>query len=196
LALGQALGAAPSPAEVARLAVTVEPTDSTLFPGLALFAHRDGCRHAPLGPSPPLEVLVLDPGGEVDTVRFNKADHDATLRGLSADHAEAFELLRGSLAGHDWEGMGEAATLSARAHQAILPDELGPVAWHLARDVGALGVCRAHSGTLWGVLIDPARCDVHGTFTYLLGRVPQGVDAYRERLAEGGPQRIDSSEDV
>jgi L-threonine kinase len=73
--LAQALGKPLSAETVARLAVGVEPSDSTLFPGLALFAHRDGGFHQCLGAAPPLAVLLLDPGGKVDTVAFNRVNH-------------------------------------------------------------------------------------------------------------------------
>jgi L-threonine kinase len=151
-----------------------------------MFSHRDGRRHELLGPVPPLEVLVLDPGGEVDTVRFNEVNHSARLRRLAAQHLEAFRLLRESIASGDWAGLGQAATLSARAHQAILADDLGADAWRLAQDAGALGVCRAHSGTLWGVLVDPAQADVRAIETYVARRLPPGVAVRREQLVDGG----------
>ncbi len=67
-ALGQALGRPIAPEQVAQLAVSVEPSDSTIFPGLALFDHRGGHLHEGLGPAPPLAVVIIDPGGEVDTL--------------------------------------------------------------------------------------------------------------------------------
>jgi L-threonine kinase len=176
------------------LAASLEPTDSTLFPGLAVFSHRDGQRHELLGAVPPVEVLVLDPGGQVDTVQFNDLDHSATLSRLAADHLEAFALLKKSIATLDWAGVGQAATLSACAHQAILADDLGPVAWRLARDTRSLGVCRAHSGTLWGVLVDPLREDVNAIESYLTRRLPPGIAMHRERLVDGGPRVLTPSQ--
>lgn len=193
-ALGRALGETPSSPEIALLAASLEPTDSTLFPGLAVFSHRDGQRHELLGAVPPVEVLVLDPGGQVDTVQFNDLDHSATLSRLAADHLEAFALLKKSIATLDWAGVGQAATLSACAHQAILADDLGPVAWRLARDTRSLGVCRAHSGTLWGVLVDPLREDVNAIESYLTRRLPPGIAMHRERLVDGGPRVLTPSQ--
>lgn len=138
---------------------------------------------------------MLDPGGQVDTVQFNDLDHRATLRRLAADHLEAFTLLRKSVASLDSAGLAQAATLSARAHQAILADDLGPIACRLAQDAQALGVCRAHSGTLWGVLVDPVRADVNAIESYLTRRLPPHVTMHRVRLVDGGPRVLTPSKD-
>src|SRR5262245_32460306 len=149
-ALGQAAGQGLVPSEVARLAVHVEPSDSSLFPGLALWDHRYGHVYEDLGAPPALTVVVLDPGGVVDTLAFNQLDHRELLRQLASRHRAAFALLREGLRQGNMEAIGAAATLSARAHQAILANPLLEPTLSLAREVRALGVCRAHSGTLLG----------------------------------------------
>jgi L-threonine kinase len=136
-ALGAAFGTRLRPEEIGEVAATIEPTDSTLFPGLVLFAHRSGAWHESLGPAPPLGVIILDPGGEVDTVRFNQLEHRAVLARLASDHREAFELLRRSLATGDWNGVGAAASLSAEAHQALLASPLGCLAGRGSRENSA-----------------------------------------------------------
>ncbi len=154
-AVGEALGVPFTPPEVAALAVQVEPSDSILFPGWTLFAHRDAAFHRPLGTPPPLAVVVLDPGGSVDTLAFNATDHRAMLRRLAPLHREAFALLEAGLAAGDATLVARAATLSASAHQQILPNPLVDTALRLARRSSALGVCRAHSGTIVGLLCSP-----------------------------------------
>jgi len=186
-ALGQALGRPLRPAEAARLAVRIEPTDSTLFPGLALFDHREGRFHEELGPAPPLAVVVLDPGGEVDTLAFNRRDHRDALRRLAPQHREAFALLREGLERGDWQAVGAAATLSACAHQAILPYPLLEPVLALAREVGALGVCRAHSGTLLGLLLDPATSDVAAVTDFVARCLGDEVNVACYPMVDGGP---------
>jgi L-threonine kinase len=187
-ALSQALSQPLTAAEVAWLAVRVEPSDSTLFPGLALFDHRDGSFYQELGPAPPLTVMVLDPGGEVDTLAFNRLDHREALGRLAPQHLEAFTLLREGLKCGDWQTLGEAATLSARAHQAILPNPLLEPALVLARGMGALGICLAHSGTLLGLLLDPARADVAAAAAFVTRHLPDEVAVACYPLVDGGPQ--------
>jgi L-threonine kinase len=186
-ALAQTLERPLAPEQAACLAVQVEPSDSTLFPGLALFDHRGARINEPLGPVPPLGVMVIDPGGEVDTLAFNRIDHRQTLRRLADRHQEAFDLLRRGLKAGDWAAVGQAATLSARFHQAILPNPLLELVMALARDVGALGLCRAHSGTLLGVLLVPGQTDVASVAAYVTRRLPPSVAVSMCSMVDGGP---------
>ena len=96
-ALGVALGRPFSPMEVATLALQVEPTDSSLFPNLTLWDHRHGQWYETLGAPPALTIIVLDPGGEVNTVAYNQADHRTALRRLAAQHRDAIQLLQDGL---------------------------------------------------------------------------------------------------
>jgi L-threonine kinase len=187
-ALGQALGKEMTPGAVARLAVSVEPSDSSIFPDLTLFDHRGGRFHESLGPAPPLSVVVIDPGGEVDTLAFNRVDRCDALRRLDLQHREAFSLLRQGLEGREWETVGEAATLSASLHQSILPSPLLEPVLALAEEVRALGVCRAHSGTLLGLLLDPRCVDVDSVASFVGRRVPDTVTVTSYALVNGGPR--------
>lgn len=155
LATGRVFGRPFEAAEAARLAVSVEPSDGIMFPGLTLLAHRDASFHRELGPVPELAVVVIDPGGSVDTVAFNQTDHRAALAGLAPRHRDAFEQLAAGLARGDRQAVAEAATQSALAHQALLPNPLLEPALALARRAGGLGILRAHSGTLAGIICEP-----------------------------------------
>ena len=189
-ALGQAAGRGLTPVEVAKLALQVEPSDSSLFPTLALWDHRHGQRYEALGVPPRLTVLVLDPGGEVDTVAFNRLDHRQILRRLASQHREAFTLLRQGLQQGDAEAIGAAATLSATAHQAILFNQWLPPVLGLARDVKALGVCRAHSGTLLGLLLDPRRAEIDSIVALTARRFAPALAIFGLPLVSGGPRLL------
>ncbi|MBI4759507.1 MAG: hypothetical protein HY783_11020, partial [Chloroflexi bacterium] len=155
-----------------------------------LFDHRGGTLYEHLGPAPPLVVVVLDPGGEVDTLAFNCLDHRESLRWLAPQHREAFTLLLEGLKRGDWQTVGEAATLSAQAHQTTLPNPLLEPVLARAREVEALGVCRAHSGTLLGVLLDPAHTDVSAVTTYFARCLTGHVTVTCYPLVNGGPRPI------
>jgi len=193
-ALGEALARPLAPAQAAVLAVRIEPSDSTLFPGLALFDHRGGSFHHTLGPAPSLGVIVLDPGGEVDTIAFNRIDRRESLRRLAPQHREAFGLLREGLARGDLASVGAAATISSQAHQAILPNPLLGLAQSLASQVHALGVCRAHSGTLLGLLIDGDRSDLASVAQFVGQRLGDGVAVRGYSLVGGGPRLLSQGE--
>jgi L-threonine kinase len=187
-ALGEALRQPFTPAEVAQMAVGVEPSDSSIFPELTLFAHRDGTNHQGWGTAPPLSVILLDPGGEVDTLAFNQRDMGAALSRLAPTHQEAFTLLRSGLANQDWDAAGKAASLSAKAHQSILFSSLLEKALALADQIHALGVCRAHSGTILGLILDPSQIDIDSATTYIQEKAPPGVSVNHHRIVRGGPR--------
>lgn len=150
LALGQPI----NPRQAAALAVAVEPTDSSLFPNLALFDHRGGRVYEDLGPPVPLGIVVLDFGGEVDTIAFNACDRSTLLRQLEPQAAEALRLVHAGVAQRDPALVGRGATLSARANQLVLYKPQLEAVIALAREMGAAGVCVAHSGTVIGILVD------------------------------------------
>jgi len=187
-ALGQALSRPLAAPEVARMAVEVEPSDSTILPGLVLFDHRCGSFHKSLGPTPSLFVIVLDPGGEVDTLAYNREVRRESLRRFAAEHREALALLEAGLVEHDWTLVGKAATLSARTHQAVLFNPLLDLTLDVCRALAGLGVCRAHSGTILGLLLDPARTPPNESLRRAQAMIPQCVEICLRMLVDGGPR--------
>lgn len=187
VATASALGVSPSPGEVAGLAVGVEPSDSTMFPGLALFSHRTARRWELLGPAPPLLVAVLEFEGVVDTLDYNAHLDLARLRSMESHHARALGLLRQGLARRRPELIGRAATASALDNQELLPKPQLDRVIELGRQVGALGVCAAHSGTALGVLFAPGgERQAHGLLA-LAGRRLDGLSrAWVARMVDGG----------
>jgi len=189
--LGRALGERISAEWATHLALELDPTDSLAWHGLALLAHRDGQLMEPLGPPPSLCVLVLDWGGVVYTLEFNRADHRVVLRWLSPLHREAFAMLRAGVASGDVELIGRAATLSAQAHQRILFKPQLEVVAKLAKAVGAPGVCVAHSGTLIGVLLRPQGATEAAD--YILSHLPHKPAHGLHRVVWGGPRYVEET---
>lgn len=193
-AAAHAVGRPLPPPAVARLAVQVEPTDSTVFPGLALFAHRTAAFWETLGPAPRLTLIVLDPGGQVDTETYNRRVPPEALRPLAPYHREAFQMLVEGLTRQDWETVGQAATLSALTHQHVLPNPWVEKALQWAREIAALGICRAHSGTLVGLICDPAVVDVPEAVAFLRQHLPPDVSLRAWPMTDGGPRIIQEGE--
>ncbi len=191
-AFGRAAGRELEPAEVARLALRVEPTDGSLFPGWVLWDHRGGHICEALGGPPLLSVIILDPGGEVDTIAYNQQAHAPMLRALAPQHREAFALLQDGIKHGDAATIGAAATLSATAHQDILPNPLLDTALRLAQETGAVGVCRAHSGTILGLLIDPHDKDMSYACGLVRQQCPDTVDICGLSVIGGGPRHLTS----
>jgi len=151
-ALGRALNQPGSPELLARLACQVEPSDSIMFAGLAAMAYRGSSRVEKLGQPPPLPLLMLDTGTAVDTLSYNARLNLSAVRQLAPTTTEALTLLQEGLMQRRPEAIGAAATLSARSYQVINYNPLVSQAEQWADQTGALGVVRAHSGSVVGLL--------------------------------------------
>ncbi|MDA8442190.1 MAG: GHMP kinase [Peptococcaceae bacterium] len=157
-ATASALGANLSPRTIAALAVSIEPTDGTVLPGITLFDHLKGSWQLPLGKGPEAQILALDLGGEVNTLEFN------ALPGLEEQNKrnetlsrQAFSLVRQGIRQRDLGLLGRGTSISAQANQSILPKALLPEIYRWGLTRGAFGVIAAHSGTVIGLLYAPER---------------------------------------
>ena len=153
-AIGLASGK-PFPSEdIASIALSVEPTDGVMFPGIALFDHRCGSVAESLGAPPPMEVIVIDTGGTVDTLEFNRVDRTALWKRIADRTDEALELVREGVRRGDPELVGRGATISTRAGHLPEIAEWVERALAFANEQGAAGINVAHSGTVLGILLD------------------------------------------
>ncbi len=141
-----------SAVELSRLIARVEPTDSVHLPGIGHVNHLSGAVHACLPAPDDLSVVVVDCGGEIDTVTFDRDHAREVYRKARAKVVSTLALMTISLRLGDSLGIALAATISARLSQQILPKApFDDLLESCTRD-GALGVNCAHSGTVLGVL--------------------------------------------
>jgi L-threonine kinase len=187
-ALGNALQTPFSPQEVAQIALQIVPSDGTFFKGLVQFDHLQGSFQHLWGNIQPHPLLVIDPGGNVSTLAFNRQDHRKALDKLAPYHRDAFLMLKAGLAENDWDLIGNAATLSAVLHQEILFNPLLETVLGLAHSLHAHGICRAHSGTLLGILLDPEQIHPLEACTYVRKHLPSTTMVRKHYLINGGPQ--------
>jgi L-threonine kinase len=169
--------------ELARLACQIEPSDSTMFRGLALLAYRGSSQACELGSPPPLPLLMLDPGYTVDTLTYNAQLNLAEVRQLAATTQAALELLRQGLNYDDPVAIGAAATLSATGYQAITYSPLLEQARQWAGATSALGIVRAHSGSVMGLLY-PLQTDLAEPARWLSARFDGAM--IQTHLTSGG----------
>lgn len=188
-AAAAAIKVRPDPHEIAAIALAVEPSDATFFPGIVLFDHVHGMLYKELGNSLPLGILALDFGGVVDTLDFNQRQ-DLPLRNKSNECVveKALDLVQTGLARRDPALLGKGATLSALANQKILPKpRLEELIAFSARH-GAYGVNVAHSGTVAGVLLPPGWERDRPFARNLRQHFPEIKNCCPLRLVGGGPR--------
>ncbi|WP_346354291.1 GHMP kinase [Azotosporobacter soli] len=139
--------------DIAAIALAIEPTDAVFFPGVTLFDHVKGSVCLMLGTPPPLEIMVFDVGGAIDTISFNqRQDLAQKNKEKSLQVAKALQFLRRGIDSGDASLLAQGATLSAIANQSILWKQGLEELWEIGRKAGALGVNVAHSGTVMGLL--------------------------------------------
>lgn len=191
-ATGLALGEEISPYQIAQIALSIEPTDGIMIPGVALFDHRAGIIRESLGPPPPMEIVALDLGGTVDTVQFNMVDRFQRWQSVDKQTGEALRLLRRGIEEQDPALVGRGASISAEASQRVLAKPRLAEVKEFAESVGAVGVNVGHSGTIMGVLLDARERRGKSTYHKALSAFPDAESVYHFRLLGGGVQRVDA----
>ena len=148
-----------TPAEIARLAVSVErASDPTMFdPQPMLFAQRRGRVLEVFGDAlPPVVVVGCVTGGgrPVDTLTVATPALDVATADLDA-FEDLRDLLRASVVRGDTVVLARVATASAQLHQERRPLPELELVSAIGDEVGACGVQVAHSGNVAGLLFDP-----------------------------------------
>ena len=191
-ATGLALGVELQPATIAEIALSVEPTDGVMFPGIVMFDHLAGSIAESLGPPPPMEIVALDFGGAVDTVEFNKVDRRPLWRSTQAETSQALELVRAGVQQGDPALVGRGSTISALASQRVLPKPRLAEVNEFASQVGAVGVNVGHSGTIIGILLDARPRRGKSTFRQAREAFPDAEMLHHFRLLGGGVQAVET----
>lgn len=146
--------------DLAKIALDIEPTDGIFFPDIVAFDHLGGTYYKYIGKAVPMNIIIFDCGGEIDTITFNKRS-DLKEKNLKKEDKikKAFALVQKGLAIQSPELVAEGATISALANQDIInkPELENILEEGLKR--GIIGINIAHSGTLIGLLCRKDKVD-------------------------------------
>lgn len=180
------IGIEPSFDLLADIGLAIEPTDGVMYPGIALFDYREGKLRKTLGVAPNLAVAVVDLGGKVDTIEFNRNNRLNSLY-LEAEYYTDYALfmVKEGLKQKDYHLLGRGMALSASIHQRILTKPELPLLAEIADMSGAVGYNIAHSGTVCGLFYDadPDRDNLEKLFKKLL---PGAKVIHYGRITGGG----------
>jgi len=151
-ALGAVLGLDTSPTAIEDWLRQIEPTDGVMYPGVVAFEHRRVRLRSFLGPLPPVTVVAIDEGGQVDTVAFNARRKPFAESGKH-EYADLLGRLAAAVPAADLAVIGKVATRSTMLNQALLPKRHLAALLSICEEKDALGVVCAHSGTVIGVML-------------------------------------------
>lgn len=136
----------------ARIVTEIEPSDCVHFPGIAHVNHLTGQLFESMPAPEGLNVLVVDCGGEIDTIAFDRQRARGVYRQNQPYLKDALAMLKRGLHDGDPVAVAEAATRSAVLNQQIHIKPQFEELLATSRELGALGVNCAHSGTVLGVM--------------------------------------------
>ncbi len=179
-------------AHIARIALRVEPSDGVMLPGIALFDHKRGSTAQTLGDAPPMRAIILDFGGKVDTVAFNRVNHDTKLRQLRPSFEDALALIKTGIRSGSAAEIGAGATLSAITNQHLLYKPQLDAVMRFANEQGALGVNAAHSGSVLGILLPDDEAFAAHIAARARQRLPGLKRIYNRRIIGGGVTPIEN----
>ncbi len=182
------------PTIIARIALQVEPSDGTMLPGIAVLDHKQGNILETLGSPPPMRVMVLDFGGDVDTLAFNGVNRDSALERLQPEFEEALQLVTQGIRDGSAEGVGAGATRSSITNQQLLYKPQLDAVLRLAEDVGAVGVNAAHSGTVLGLLFEDDNTLAENAVSQAWESLFGIQRIYNRRIVGGGVITIETSD--
>jgi len=178
-----------SPQEITRIALSIEPTDGTLFNDIVIFDHRNGALFKILGKAPDMEILVIDLGGKVDTLEFNKKDLTRINQEREGEVKKALKLVEKGIREKNPRLIAQGATISAFSNQKILCKPALNRIWKISQEAGALGINVAHSGTVVGILAEPNKVNFKELKNSLQGK-GIGEVFYKTKIVNDGLQII------
>jgi uncharacterized protein involved in propanediol utilization len=129
-------------------------------------------------------LLIIDTGGFVDTISYNRRIEEKLLAANEPATRYALDLVRSALGEKDVEKLGAAARASAIVHQAILPKPGFNEIDKLGRMLGAVGIGAAHSGTVCTLFFPP---NVATGDAAAFVRTRLDLPVFEATLGSGGP---------
>lgn len=130
----------------------IEPTDGVMYPGIVSFYHKEVKLKEWIAECPPLTILAIDEGGQIDTVAFNGLPKPFTST-EKQEYETLLDDMLSALRNHDLHTVGRITTRSAELNQKLHKKETLEKMRTICEAIGGLGIVTAHSGTYIGILI-------------------------------------------
>ncbi|MGM0436900.1 MAG: hypothetical protein ACQEQD_01375 [Bacillota bacterium] len=168
--------------------ISIEPTDSTPWPGLSLFDYRNGKILQPYGSPPSLDILIFSEKGKINTVQFNQNLDLLKIKNSSQESKliESLKLIKKGIQEKNPAKLGKASIISAKLHQKIYyRSYLDNLISLIEKYTGVYGLNIAHSGTVFGILVDEKK-----EYSQLIAKLENEFKEinfiYRSKIVGGG----------
>lgn len=168
--------------------ISIEPTDSTSWPGLSLFDYRKGKILQPYGSPPSLDILIFLEKGKIDTIEFNQNLDLLKIKNSSQESKlkESLKLIKKGIQEKNSAKLGKASIISAKLHQKIYyRSYLDNLISLIEKYTGVYGLNIAHSGTVLGILVDEKK-EYSQLIAKLENKYKEINYLYRTKIVGGG----------
>lgn len=152
---------------LARLCVTLEPTDSTVFRHLTLFDHNTANTHIACSGLPTVDILLLESPLTLRTEDYHRLPREPMLKTNAVALDIAWQQLQQACELDSPALLAEAATRSAIASQSLLPKPAFRELLSLVEMCNLYGLNVAHSGSVIGLFLDRKKHDIEEVCWYL-----------------------------
>lgn len=152
-ALAQAAGVALRAEAVAELAAGIEPSDGVMYDGVVVADRRTGALVRAWNWWPSFTVVMVIPPATFATAAARFDGQEAS----ASEYAALLDRLDAAVDRRDAVAFAEVATRSAQLGQRFVANDAFAHLAPLAGELGALGVCAAHTGTVAGLLFPRTR---------------------------------------
>jgi len=152
LATARAFNLKPALEELGRISVSQDTSDGVIYPGISTVNQLTGKLLKSMGTPPPMRVIIVDTGGFVDSVSYDRDAARAHAKKFETELRQAVHLVTKGISTGNAMLVGAGATISARLNQALLPKAGFSDILHAALENGAVGVNAAHTGTVLGIM--------------------------------------------
>jgi len=143
---------------ISRIAAEIEPTDGVMYEGSVAYDYLNGQLIEEFDSLPPFILIGFDVGGSIDTIEFNQKKKEYSEK-HKKKFRRAYELVNKGIKSGNFAYLCEAATISARINQQLLPKPYFDELEQLAQQYNG-GIVVAHSGTVAGILLSAQRPDI------------------------------------
>jgi len=158
-ATAKALGTPLTPDIISSLVIKIDPSDGIYYPGIIRYNPVTGHVYEYFGTPPSLNCLIVDIGGSINTKEYDRERAYAISVEFESETIRALKMMRTGFIQNSAALIASAATISSHCNQKILYRPIFKTLWDEVRSRGALGINCAHTGTIYGVLFDPAKTD-------------------------------------
>ncbi|MGG5369309.1 hypothetical protein [Enterococcus sp. AZ196] len=151
------LGKTISTNEIIDICLTIERTDSILFPTLTFFEQKNGTVRKESGWAPHFYVIVLEPEETLTTEGFHTIETDRLFYQQREQFSKIYHRYQTAVSERSIKRLGEVAIQSALLNQKILPKPYFSELLKLQKQYDWLGVNVAHSGSVVGIMIESVK---------------------------------------